>query len=274
MDEAMGTTGLSDFGDPHFRAAMDCLIESAEADSDLHFVGRMILHRLTVRFLQNRLLLTRERKDRPHLFQTSLVPPIVVLGLPRTGTTFLHRMLSLDPVHRGIPYWELMRPISSGPPDNRRALALREGKVLAGLIPGVDRIHYSRPDSYEECIVMMSTTFVSDFFWVCLPLYGYRDWMRTHDKRTAYEEYRALLERLQSESPSRRLTLKAPGHTAEIGHLTEVFPEALVIQTHRNPVPVVNSLNSLIAEYHNMGTRRHDRPRLAEANLEWCERSI
>ena len=100
---AIKETGLTDFGDPSYREGLLALIESAEKDANLHFIGRMLVHGMVVNYLANRLLLAEALKRKPEVFKRALIPPIIILGLPRTGTTLLHRMLATDPAHRGVP---------------------------------------------------------------------------------------------------------------------------------------------------------------------------
>ena len=150
---AIKQTGLTDFGDPHYRQGLTSLIESAENDARLHLVGRWVMNALITMFLVNRLLLAETRKRRPEIFHIPLLPPLVILGLPRSGTTFLHGMLALDPANRAIPAWQTMRPIANGEPDRRRQTYDRENKVQSFLIPKLDSIHYSRTDTPEECVI-------------------------------------------------------------------------------------------------------------------------
>lgn len=275
---AIKQTGLTDFGDPHYRQGLTCLIESAEKDAKLHFIGRNVMSALIKMFLVNRLLLAETRKRRPEIFHTSLLPPLVILGLPRSGTTFLHGMLALDPANQAIPAWQAMRPIANGEPDRRRQTYNRENKTQSLLIPKLDSMHYSRTDTPEECVILFGTTFVSAIFSTCAPVYGYQDWLSSQDRLMAYREYLALLQIIQYPNPSRRLALKSPVHTGAIDTLLSVIPDAMIIQTHRHPVPVYNSTNSLIYQMHNLVTEQHDIPRMAKVNIDtlvqWADSSM
>jgi hypothetical protein len=271
-------TGLTDFGDPHYRQGLDILIESAEGEAQLHFLGRTVMRTLITRFLCNRLLLTETRKRNPRLFDAPLVPPLIILGLPRSGTTFLHGLLAADPANRAIPAWQAMRPVAGEAKDRRRQTYAFENRVQNLLIPKLGRMHYSRVDTPEECVMLFGTTFVSAIFSVCAPVYGYADWLRSQDKLKAYQEYLSLLQLIQGPDPTRRFALKSPIHTPCINTLLSVMPEALVIQTHRHPVAVCNSTNSLVYAMHNLVTESHDIPRLAASNIDnlvhWAETSM
>ena len=275
---AIKQTGLTDFGDPHFRQGLTSLIESAENDAKLHFIGRRVMNTLITVFLVNRLLLAETRKRRPEIFRTPLLPPLVILGLPRSGTTFLHGMLALDPANQAIPAWQTMRPIANSKPDRRKQTYHWENKAQSLLIPKLDRMHYSRTDTPEECVILFGTTFVSAIFSTCAPVYGYQDWLNSQDRLMAYREYLALLQIIQYPNPSLRFALKSPAHTGAIDTLLSVIPDALIIQTHRHPVPVCNSTNSLIYQMHNLVTEQHDIPRMAKVNVDtlvqWAKSSM
>lgn len=120
-EAAVRATGLSDFGHAHFEAGLRVLLASIKLDTSLHFFGQMLLRQTTVGSLTNRLLLVETQKRRPDVFSAPLTPPLIVLGLPRSGTTHLHRLLAQDPEHHAPPFWELLRPFAqSGEPDERR----------------------------------------------------------------------------------------------------------------------------------------------------------
>lgn len=275
---AIKQTGLTDFGDLHYRQGLISLIESAENDAKLHFIGRRVMSALITMFLVNRLLLAETRKRRPEIFQTPLLPPLVILGLPRSGTTFLHGMLALDPANQAIPAWQAMRPIANGKPDRRRQTYKWENKAQSLLIPKLDSMHYSRVDTPEECVILFGTTFASAIFSTCAPVYGYHDWLSSQDRLMAYREYLALLQIIQYPNPLRRLALKSPAHTGAIDTLLNVIPDAMIIQTHRHPVPVCNSTNSLIYQMHNLVTEQHDIPKMAKVNIDtlvqWANSSM
>lgn len=276
-EAAIKETGLTDFGAPHYREGLSRLLESAENDADLHFVGRLAYREMITSSLATRLLLTEARKRTPDIFERPLISPIIVLGLPRSGTTFLHRLLTLDPYHRGVPLWELVRPLPAfgGEPDRRRQEVARRLESRQKLVPDLDRKHFTRADSPEECIWLLAATLVSPIFWVLAPVYGYLEWYEGQDRLQAYREYRWLLQVLQAVDPTRRLTLKAPAHTGALGVLLETIPNALLVQTHRNPVEASNSLNSLFYSLHSaVSSKRPDVRRMAEANLSLQEREI
>ncbi len=278
VQAAMKETGLTDFGSPYYREGLLQLLESLEEDAALHFAGRVANREVIVSNLINRLLLTEACKRTPAVFQRPLKPPIIILGLPRSGTTFLHRLLAMDPAHRAVPWWELARPVpdtnSDGQPDRRRQILQKKLHRRQKAMPDYDRKHYTRVDTPEECIWLLASTFLSPLYWAFAPVYSYLEWYKNQDRLQAYYEYRQLLQVLQAADPMRRLVLKSSTHTGAIGALLQAIPGALLIQTHRNPVEASVSLASLFHSAHNKMTERLDVRRMTEAILSFQVRQI
>ena len=265
-------TGLSDFGDPYFREGLKALLQSATNDTRLHFVGRFTLVMWIITQLSNRLLLTNKRTQKPDIFDSPLIPPIIITGLPRSGTTFLHRMLATDPGHRAIPLWEALRPIRSRrcKLDLRRRHAMFEHRLKRSFLTrtDIDRKHVLSPDEPEECMWMLGLTFVNMTPWLLAPVYGYLEWYQKQDLfNKKYQEYRWILQILQSVTPQRRLILKAPEHMGQLDTLLMHVPNALIIQTHRDPGSALASFCSLFYTVQNALSEDVDSRRVGEANL-------
>jgi hypothetical protein len=268
VDGATRKAGLDDFGDAGFRDGLRELLRSAREDARLHFIGRMAVQGVVLTALSNRLLLAREQRRDPELGTRALDRPLIVLGLPRSGTTLLHRLLAEDPQGRAVPAWELLRPVAPGGRDRRRALAARQMKLIHAYAPWADRIHATHPDAPEECMVLLASTFESALYWAIAPVYGYLDWLLATDPHRAYAEYRAALQILARVAPDRRLVLKSPSHTAHLATLCETLPEALLVQCHRDPLESVVSVSSLFRAAHGILSDDLDVPRTARVNLE------
>jgi hypothetical protein len=253
---AIKQTGLTDFGDPYYRQGLLRLLESAEQDANLHPLGRLMVNDMTTNYLVQRLRMVETRKQEPEIFEKPLLPPLIISGPARSGTTFLHNMLALDPAHRALPQWLLLRPFPEGSakddgPDPRYVKAEQGLRFRQPLLPGVDSIHYTRADTPEECIIVLGLTFNSLVFFTLLPVYSYMEWyLQQEELSQKFREYRWLLQVFQSHEPEQRLTLKAPAHTSNLGALLEAIPQALLIQTHRDPVACVSSVCSLLYTYH------------------------
>ena len=152
---AMKQTGLSDFGDPYYQEGLQRLLTSAVEDANLHPIGRYTTNDIVTNYLAQRLKLVETRKKKPEIFQQPLHPPLIIIGLARSGTTFLQRMLAMDPAHRALPQWLLMRPFpekhwNGDDPDPRIAKADRAIRMRLPLLHDLDSKHYVRADTPEE----------------------------------------------------------------------------------------------------------------------------
>lgn len=272
LQAATRRTGLKDFGDPHFREGLDALIGSLARDCQLQFIGKVSIGQIIVDCLVNRLLLTRTRTTAPAVFEQPLVPPLVVLGLPRSGTTLLHRLLAEDPRHHAPPYWELVRPIAdSARRDDRRRNAERGLGLRKFLSTELDAKHLIAADLPEEDLFTLGATFESWYFWMMAPVHGYIDWYRTQDHEQKYREYRSWLQVLQATHPGRRLVLKSPEHTGGLAALLAAVPEAIPIQTHRDPLAAFTSYVNLNRTAQSMFTVALDAARSQETSLQLLE---
>ena len=265
-------TGLSDFGDLRFRADLDALLDALNHDAQLHAAGRMALRRIMTDHLVNRLLLTSVRQQAPGIFTRPLANPLIVTGLPRSGTTLLHRMLAADPAHYGPPYWELAQPVAPsvlppGWPDHRRWYAAATLGLRGLLARDLDRKHFVAVDTPEEDLHTLGATFQSWYYWMAAPVYGYLDWYLSQDYRRKYREYRAWLQVLQAAHPGRRLVLKSPEHTGGLAALLDAVPEAHVVQLHRDPHTSFASFVSLTRTTQHMFAGPIDHARSARASL-------
>jgi hypothetical protein len=276
--------GLTDFGHPHYRQGLLRLLESAEEDAHLHPLGRFMTNDMVTNYLVQRLRLMETRKKEPEIFRQPLLPPLIISGLARSGTTFLHNMLALDPAHRALPQWLLVRPFpekrgNGKYPDPRLTKMKRAIQFLRPLVPEMDSIHYMRADTPEECIVALGLTFNSLIFVTLLPVYGYAEWyLQQVDTLQKYREYRWLLQVFQSHEPEQRLTLKSPAHTGNLEALLQAVPNAMVIQTHRDPVACVSSACSLLYTCHLAAANEVDLRRMAGLTLRmyefWLRRNL
>jgi Sulfotransferase family len=272
---AVRRSGLAEFAeDPRFAEALEVLCRSAENDAGFSLAGRVAIRDYVVHALVNRLRYVHARAHEPEVADTELEPPIIVVGLPRSGTTLLHHLLALDPRARSLLFWEVMEPIAGPGPDRRREALVRMLADIKRMDRGVDGKHHFDADNPEECMLLLDATLLSLAFWVFAPVYEYVEWLRQQDHHGAYEVYRWYLQRFQRESPGRRLTLKAPAHTAALAALLHAIPNARLVQIHRDPAEVVPSLHSLIFSLHAMVAETVDIERMAEANMAHLEHLI
>jgi len=274
-ERAMRKSGLVDFGEEaSFSEGLNVLCRSVEDDARLSLAGRLAFRDYIVRALVNRLRYVHARAVEPEVQDVALVPPIIVMGLPRSGTTFLHHLLACDPAARPLRLWELMEPIAGPGRDKRRQ---RTAKVLSRakwMDKTLDAKHHFDADHPEECVLLLDPTFLSASFWVFAPVHGYLKWLRGQDLNEAYGAYRWYLQRFQRETPTQRLVLKAPAHTAAVEALLRAVPNARLVQTHRDPISVVPSANSLVLSLHAMVSDGLDVERMCKTNLEHLEHLV
>jgi hypothetical protein len=267
LQAAERSTGFNDFGDPYHREGLEVLCQSIEKDANLHFFGKFITRMVLTNYLTQRLLFIEAQKRSPEIFNSELNAPFIITGIPRSGTTFLHRMLACDPRNSGIPFWRLFRPFPTpGKIDLRKTTAMWELKFRRPIFPEMDTKHFIREDQEEECIWMLGLTFHSIVFWVIAPVSSYAEWFINQDRMKCYQEYSMLLKAQQQGVPDKNLVLKAPDHTPNIGTLLSVIPNARVIQLHRDPTTCVTSVNSLFYSTHRSVTNDLNPHRIGEVN--------
>ncbi|MFZ0430032.1 MAG: sulfotransferase [Acidobacteriota bacterium] len=268
LEVSQEKTGLSDFGEGHFREGLEVFVDSLIRDADLTPIGRAGLRGMIVTLLCNRLHIAEARRREAWRFEAAIRPPVVITGTPRSGTTFLHRLLAEDATFRTLPMWRLFKPVSRESEDSIRREVGRAHRLRRLMTPQLDRKHFLRADSPEECIWLLNNTFLSHGLWVAAPVYGYLEWLGTQDRSVPYREYASLLRYLQSGHPERTLLLKAPSHAGALAALDEVLPSPAVIQLHRDPVEVCSSVCSLFATLHGAVTRRLDLARLGRTTVD------
>jgi hypothetical protein len=241
---------LEDFGDPAFREPLRRLLASVEAEARLSAIGRIAARHDLTGMLVNRLLIERDRARHPDIAAEVIRRPLVITGLPRTGSTFLHGLLAQDPANRTPRHWELRSP--SPPPDRatydtdpRIARAARDIRWFLRLAPRFKAIHPVGALLPEECVVILSHSFLSFQFSSTWFVPSYQSWLDQADLEPAYRYHHQLLQHLQWRCRGERWLLKAPPHLRGLRPLFATYPDANVIVTHRDPLEVVASVTSL-----------------------------
>ena len=284
FEAAIKQAELEDFGDPYFREGLRELLRSLEQDANLHPLGRLMVRKFITNFLVQRLLLAESRKKEKEIYEKKLPPPILITGLARSGTTFLHNMLALNPTCHALPQWLLLRPFpekqsKKNGQDPRLTKAEKALQFRRPLLGGLDRMHYTRADSYEECILALGLTFNSLIFGTLHPVYSYMDWyLKQENTLLKYQEYKWLLQLFQSLQPTQTLTLKAPAHMGNLEAILKTIPDAMVIQTHRDPVACISSVCSLVYTFHGAVSGKLDLHRMSRQTLDfyeiWLQRNL
>jgi hypothetical protein len=239
---------LVNFGDEGFREPLGRLLDSCASEGRLNSIGKLALTEDLLQLLINRLQVWRDRQHWPGIGKQAIIAPIFILGLPRTGTTLLHGLLAQDYDAFSAPVtWEVMFP--SPPPSlgqkGRIQRANRRLSCFLLLAPEFQKVHPVSADLPQECIAIMSHTFMSDQFAAMYNVPAYGSWLKQQDMRPVYQFHREFLQHLQYGRPARRFVLKAPVHMLSIEPLFATYPDALVVQTHREPLEVLPSAASL-----------------------------
>jgi hypothetical protein len=274
FDRASRLTGLSDFGDPFFREPLRVLLDAFEKEAELNMLGRVIARSDIVRLLQNRLRMTDVLNHHPAIAAGEIRQPIFIVGLPRTGTTILHELMAQDPANRVPMSWEVMYPWP--PPerdtydsDPRIAAVEKHFSGVDRLIPGFQSMHPMGAQLPQECVALTAHDFASMVFSTTHTVPSYQAWLDHTDLRWVYAAHRRQLQYLQWRCPAERWVLKSPGHLWALDALLAIYPDARIVQTHRDPLKVIASLANLIALLRSMSSDRIDR---AAIGAEWTAR--
>jgi hypothetical protein len=242
----------SDFGAPALEEPLDRLLGSLASEAQLNLMGRIAAREDLTRMLVNRLKLERDRRLHPEIDGEEIHRPVVIAGLPRSGSTLLYNLLAQDPANRVPLNWETMYP--SPPPqrethetDPRGVVAERQIRWFGRLQPEFRKIHPVAARSPEECVVILSHAFLSFQFSSMYYVPSYQSWLDRQDLRPAYRFHRRFLQQLQWRCAAERWVLKAPPHLPALDALFAVYPDARLILTHRDPLEVVASVASLHA---------------------------
>ena len=243
-------TGLYDLGLPSFRPGFSKLLESLEKDARLNLFGRYFARRQMLELLSHRLRLADYRNRNHAVSWEKIERPLFIVGLPRTGTTLLYGLLAEDPGNRAPLSWEIDDPC---PPaesatyhsDPRIETTRKRFEQVNRLAPGFQTIHPVGALMPQECIVTTASEFMSIRFQMCFDVPSYDEWLLQQDMTETYHHHRRFLQHMQLHHKGERWILKSPGHLGPIDALFDVYPDAMLIQTHRDPIRVVPSVASL-----------------------------
>lgn len=252
LDVARREAGLDDFGDRDFEEPLGVLVAALADTACVSRVGRVMLHTQLVQLLKNRLLLTDLLARHPEIREVEVTAPIVIAGLPRTGTTHLHNLLAADPALRYLPYWESIEPFpvrgTEGQEPDPRLERTEQGIWFMDLaMPLFPLMHEITPWAAHEEIHLLAIDFSTMFFETLAYVPAWADHYRNHDQTPHYRYMRTCLQALQFLTGDRRWVLKSPQHIEQFGPLVEVLPDATFVVTHRDPVDVVVSMAMMIA---------------------------
>lgn len=255
LDEARRRAGLEDFGDPVFLDPMRRLLTSLETEANLHAVGRVTMFERIVGSLVGRLSAQDHFVRHPEILDEEIVAPTVIVGLARTGSTMMHRLLAADPAAYSVRWWECRAPCPYPGSDWRRddpriPDAYAEIEAILEAAPELAAIHPWDAEGPDEEIMLLEHAFLSGVPDAFCNVPSYRRFVIESDCRDGYAHMKRMIQFLQWQKkqaghPAERWVLKAPFHVGRIPQLCEAFPDARIVQTHRDPIETTPSIASL-----------------------------
>ncbi|WP_067547265.1 sulfotransferase family protein [Nocardia crassostreae] len=270
--------GLDDFGSDDHHEALGVLLESYQRDAGLTELGSKMSRYFLRGALVARALSEASWQAHPGYAETPVQRPIFVTGLPRTGTTALHRLLAADPQHQALEMWLAEFPQPRPPRDSWAENPIYQ-QIDAGFAqhrvenPEFMGLHYMSAADVEECWQLLRQTAKSISYESLAYLPTYSQWLRQQDWTNAYVRHRRNLQ-LIGLGDSRRWVLKNPSHLFALDALMSVYPDALIIQTHRDPVTIVGSSCSLSEHAARGWSTTFTRERIGATQLELWSRGL
>jgi hypothetical protein len=239
--------GASNFGAWNFDEPLERLLKAYRDEAKLTTLGRITVRELLVSLLDNLLRMEAERAANPAITEQRIAAPVFIIGLPRTGTTHLHNLISEDRDNRAPFTWEVMYPAAT-----RAAADIARARAQAGtrldwanrLAPEFMSIHPIAPDLPQECIAITAQVFMSIQFHTTHDVPSYQDWFEEASQDLGFDLHHRFLQHLQAKSAGSRWVLKAPGHLFALEGLLKRYPDARIVHTHRDPLRVMASMAS------------------------------
>lgn len=249
-ESAIRTTGLDDFGDDDYLEPLGVLLDSYANEAGLTELGSKMFRYFLKGALVARLMSEASWQANPSYADIAITRPIFVTGLTRTGTTALHRLLAADPAHQGLEMWLTEFP-QPRPPREQWASNPVYQQIDAGIAqhhvdnPEFMGLHYLDAGEVEECWQLLRQSIMSISYESLAYVPTYSRWLAEQDWTPAYARHRRNLQLIGSNEPGKRWVLKNPSHLFALDALMAVYPDALVIQTHRAPETIIASMCSL-----------------------------
>ena len=260
-------TGLDNWGDSGFRARLDVLCGSLVDEAGLSDVGRALAFEQLVGHLVNRLRLEDLIAANPEIEGVPIERPIIICGLPRTGTTHLHNLIAADPALRYLPYWESLEPVATpgeADPQARRDRCAAGLALINTAMPEFRRMHEMTVDHAHEEIQLLGNDISGMLFETSYQVPTFAEHYKTHDQTGSYAYLKRTLQALQwSAGGAQRWVLKSPQHLEQFPALLTAFPDATFVLTHRDPVEVTQSMATMICYAARLSCARPDPVKIA-----------
>ena len=276
LQEAQNKAKLTDFGSNNFKEGVQVLCETYD-NNGFNEKGRKRNRRRMLDLLQARLRIEQAFKDYPQILDEEIKAPMLLTGLPRTGTSALLNLLANDTDARPLKLWEAMMPdpcenFQHGQEDPRYLMMKAWQEQQNKKDPEFAKIHHTTADTPEECIHLLNHSFQDVQFGMETMMQPYADWFQQQDLTDSYDYYFKLLQMLQWQRPGQRWLLKSPAHLWALDQLNRLFPDCAIVITHRNPVQAVASYASMMDAL--MKQRDYDKKTLGPIVMEYLARKM
>jgi len=261
---AQRRAGLHDFGDWSFEEPLAVLLKAYEEEANLSAFGRVGVRWDMLRFLSNLLRLRDEEKKDPAILDEQITQPIFILGLPRSGTTFLHNLLAEDPANLTPRCWQTVFPYplrgrKADRRDPRVDMTARQYAAFLVLAPELPSLHPLDARAAQECIEITGHVFRSLRFDTTHYIPSYQRWLDEAGHLEAYRFHKRFLQHLQHQNGAGQWVLKSPDHIFALDALRAVYPDARFVFVHRDPMKVLPSVARLTEILRQPFTRIIDR---------------
>jgi hypothetical protein len=273
-DGARAATGLDNFGSPYYREGLERTVDALNNEADLNELGRVMQHATISNALIQRLKIVDTYRQHPEIADEVIDGPVVVLGLPRTGTTALSQLVAADPQFRSLRTWESQAP--TPPPeadtqhtDPRIAQAAEGIAMIDTMFPDFKTMYGGEPEAATECQDLMGMSFRTFHFDGVVRVPGYVEWLLQCDMRETYTFHKEVLKLLQWHCKPSLWHLRTPVHMFALDAFVEAYPNAKFLWSHRDPAKVLGSVCSLIAYIRSWSSDRKDPKELGAEQVAW-----
>jgi len=250
LDAACRNTSLDDFGEDGWREHFRVLLDAIDKEAQLHFVGRVLTRSEFLIYLEARLRIVDWCKRHPDVLDEKVEKPIMITGFGRSGTTILFELLSQDPQFRVVKKWEAMFPCP--PPeeatyltDPRIEITETVSAFSENIIPEFKAMHKMGGNLPVESVEFVYATFLSEVYPIAFQVPSYARYLATQDMRRTFEWQKKILQLLQSRHRAGQWLMKGPSHLPYMAEFLDVYPDAKIIFTHRDPIVTADSVVSL-----------------------------
>lgn len=276
---ARTATGLDDFGTDYYREGLERTVDALNTEAELSELGRVIQHATISNALIQRLKIVDTYAQHPEIDDEVVEGPVVILGLPRTGTTALGQLIANDPQFRSLRTWESQQP--TPPPetatqhiDPRIAQAAEGISMIDTMFPDFRTMMSTGAEAATECQDLMGMSFRTYHFDGVVRVPSYTDWLMDTDMRETYAFHRQVLKLLQWRCKPNLWQLRTPVHMFAIDAFVEAYPDARFLWSHRDPAKVLGSVCSLISYVRSWSSDYRDPHELGAQQLQWWAQGV